>query len=200
MLRPTATNGSVHIPKCLLRKNLRNCKGRPIAAVSRGAWLALAAVAVFPFVGCSTDTSDRDLEFIDAARAIELHARDQGRAQATTLFVDPRPVAQFQSQRIPGAVHLPIGQATGAAQRLAPIDGPAANQPRALSEFSNVVVYGTDPASASAPGLAKRLMGLGLRDVAVLRGGLLSWRTRGGPIAGDAVPAPAEASPAPTTP
>lgn len=151
--------------------------------------------------GCSGSTSDRSVMYTEVAKAMPLHRKAvmEAKDPSAVVFVDPRPVAQFEAGRIAGAAHLTLVQANAGTLRIDPSLAPRhadKTRPTSLSEYDAIVVYGNDPASGVALAMAKRLLHLGFDEVYVLRGGLRAWRTQGGPVD---EPAPA-ASPTPQSP
>lgn len=115
-------------------------------------------------------TSDRDVEFMSVAQARRLWSSQQGKGTQATLFLDARSQEEFADGHIPGARHFSLADA---ASHGTPADARTAD---------NIVVYGPDPASPAAMGLAKRLMAQGVDNVYLMQGGLLRWRTNGGEL------------------
>ena len=107
---------------------------------------------------------------MSVAQARRLWVADRAKPQPSTRFVDSRTIEDYSGGHIPGARHLSLGEL---AQR-------GAADP--LPGSGKIVVYGADPGSPAAMGLAKRLIALGCDDVYLLQGGLLSWRTNGGEL------------------
>ena len=104
--------------------------------------------------------SDRKLlQEIDAARAQELLAADD-----PPLLIDIRELGEWETGRIPGAVHIPMTQLEDAT----------------LERERSLILYcARGNRSALA---AKRLTELGHADVASLAGGIVAWRQRGLPV------------------
>lgn len=107
---------------------------------------------------------------MSVAQARRLWSTQQGKQAPATLFLDARSAEEFAEGHIPGAKNLTLANATG---ELAP---------SVVRSAEKVVVYGPDPASPAAMGLAKRLMSQGVGDVYLMQGGLLRWRTNGGEL------------------
>ena len=127
------------------------------------------AALVFVLSGCSSDTSDADLHFIQTADARELIGGKNrllglGK-ESKAVWVDPRTKTAYQNGHIPGAIHVPYQD--------------VAEQFRALEKFDAVIVYGVDFNDPKAEGMSKRLIELGLDDVRTLEGGLRAWENSG---------------------
>ncbi|MFO0831072.1 MAG: rhodanese-like domain-containing protein [Phycisphaerales bacterium] len=137
--------------------------------IVRGPAAVVLACACCLFASCGR-TSDRDVELMSVAQARRLWSTQQGKQAPATLFLDARSAEEFAEGHIPGAKNLTLANATG---ELAP---------SVVRSADKVVVYGPDPASPAAMGLAKRLMSQGVGDVYLMQGGLLRWRTNGGEL------------------
>src|SRR5690606_26303295 len=117
-------------------------------------------------IGCTaTKTSDRSIIYVDPGEASALSKGESrlfglGRG-ATVAYVDARTAEEFRTERLPGALHVPLASVR--------------EQHRILREFDVLVVYGNDYNSTRADALSKILIELG-RDVRTLRGGLRAWR------------------------
>ena len=96
------------------------------------------------------------------------------------LFIDPRPAKEFRVGHIPGARNL----------TLANVKLGSKPDPR-IERFSTLVVYGDNPASATARGLSKRLIEVGYNGVKFFAGGLEEWRERNYPVEESPPEAPA---------
>jgi len=142
----------------------------------------ISAVATLLMVGgCNPHTSDRDIKSISVADARRLVTDSKRKPKPDlVLLIDPRSEPEFLAGHIPGARHLLLSDVT--------MGRPA---DRAIDRFSNIIVYGTDPASAPARGMTKRLISSGYDDVYLLDGGLVEWESQGGEVVrGDRAPQP----------
>jgi 3-mercaptopyruvate sulfurtransferase SseA len=136
----------------------------------RAVFVLTASLLAGAMSGCSgKTTSDRDLQLVDVADAINIV---EGRkklfglaGEARGVFVDPRNEKVFREGHIPGAVSLPFQYVS---QRSDP-----------LKAYDVLVVYGNDYDDEVADGMSKRLMELGFRDVRTLRGGIRAWQAAG---------------------
>lgn len=117
--------------------------------------------------GCDSGTTDKDLQFVSVGEAMALR-RESGDA---AIFLDPRPREAFEAARVPGAKNFRLPDVpAGAALR------------RDFDEADALIVYGDNPATPSAIGLAKRLIANGYSDVKLLTGGLAEWIAQGGAL------------------
>jgi rhodanese-related sulfurtransferase len=141
---------------------------RPTTAAVRFAAITLVVFAVVAGA-CSRKTSDRNLRWVTPTQALEESARSGGllgRGTPRVVWLDPRQPAEFEKERIAGAVNLPFQEMPDHARsRLAGAD--------------LVVVYGTDHADPIAASASKRLVELGVRNVQTLQGGLRAWKRDG---------------------
>lgn len=115
---------------------------------------------------CSAQVSDRSITSISQAETTERLRKDAG----STLILDARDARSFEEGRIPGA----------RLTRLSEIDLQD-DRPRFGKDWGIIVVYGTDPGSAKAPALVKRLLQQGHKNVALLEGGFAAWVRAGLP-------------------
>ena len=121
--------------------------------------------------GCQGGTTDKDVELISVAEARRLiRAAKIGGEKSTLLVVDPRPSAQFSAGHIPGARNVGLAQVNE--RRKDPT----------LTRYDKFLVYGSDPGSAVAVGMCKRLIEAEYGEVLLLQGGLLAWRGQGGEV------------------
>ena len=113
--------------------------------------------------GCSSEPkiNDRDVIGISVADLMQL----QIDARKPTVLVDPRTPARFATGHLPGAINIPLADATAGDERL-PADG-------------HIVVYGATYDDATAVAMAKKLMRLGYPGVRLYRGGIDDWTSRG---------------------
>jgi len=118
-------------------------------------------------VGCDTNITDRDIEFISVGEAMVL-GRESPDA---TIFLDPRPGDSFQQGHIPGARNLRLPEVP-----------PNSAKERGLDEADMLIVYGENPGTPAARGLAKRLLANGYSVVRLLEGGFDEWKAQGGEV------------------
>ncbi|MCP3859865.1 MAG: rhodanese-like domain-containing protein [Phycisphaeraceae bacterium] len=143
----------------------------PSAPVILASFLALAGSC-----GCTQKTSDRDLQPVTPAEAVNLAAKGGGglfSSDARAAWVDPRSPARFDTAHIPSAINLYFGSGDFENDSLV-----------ALKDRSPVIVYGTDYQDILADAASKRLIELGIKDVYTLRGGLLQWAKDGNDVDG----------------
>lgn len=135
--------------------------------------LAIAVLAGLAGLNaCEQNTTDKDISRISVSELARLDADAMKRSgRSGLLIIDPRSAADFEAGHIPGAVNLRIADFATAEETNA-----------RLKRYSNIVVYGEDPASPSARGMTKRLLSSGI-DAKMLDGGLLAWRQSGGEMA-----------------
>jgi 3-mercaptopyruvate sulfurtransferase SseA len=149
---------------------------------------ALLCLVVWCLGGCDRTTRDTDIKLISVSEVKTLlDQKTRGKSDAVIL-IDPRPRKYFDQARIPTARHLTLGNVSVRAS----VDP-------SISRHSVIVVYGDDPASASARGMTKRLMAVGYRGVVLFAGGMKEWRQRGYPVEGTGPP-PEATPPAPAEP
>ena len=84
------------------------------------------------------------------------------------VIVDPRPESDYAAGHIPGAVNLRL-----------PDVGEDMRRPPVLAGRKTIVVYGEDPGSAVAKGMAKKLISLRYKGVRMFAGGIKAWRGAG---------------------
>ncbi len=128
----------------------------------------LAGVLLIGLIGCSSDTSDRALIFIDPPQAEELMGSRKllglGGSRAG-VWVDPRQLTAYVEGHIPGAVHLPFQDVS--------------TEHTMLEGYDFIVVYGDGYNDTLSLAMSKRLISLGYSDVRTLRGGLRAWTADG---------------------
>jgi rhodanese-related sulfurtransferase len=127
---------------------------------------ALLLLALVLAGGCSTKTSDRNLQLLDTPDAVQLSNK------GSVLFIDPRSPKEFATAHLPNAINMPFarGFEDAAAENIHP---------------SNVViVYATSAQDVLGVAASKRLMELGYADIYTLRGGLRQWIRAGKPVEG----------------
>lgn len=133
------------------------------------AWL-LACVAASGLAGCSNSTNDDSIQPITLTSVRDTQAR----GKETVVFIDARGPREFAERRIPGARNMQIDAVP---EKHATIDP-------ALEKFDLIVVYGRDPGSAAARGLAKRMINAGYGNIYWYMGGLDEWVRSGLPTEG----------------
>ncbi len=131
------------------------------------AWVGV--FLLFVGSGCSQTTSDRTLSRIEAPAVAD---RLRGSNAERTLIIDTRPAAAYQAGHIPSAVNL----------RLEDI---AAGRAAGIDRYPVIIVYGENPASATATAMTKRLQSLGYTGARLFEGGMDAWRRGGLPVARD---------------
>jgi len=136
--------------------------------------------------GCEIETRDTDIKLISVGQVKTLVDRQNQGRQGQILLIDPRPTKYFEAGHIAGARNL-----------LLPQVDPKNDRDPSLMGSGIIVVYGDDPASASARGMTKRLMAVGYKGVRLFAGGLKEWRGRGYAVEG-APPPPSPAAVEPT--
>ena len=126
---------------------------------------------------CERTTRDTDIKLVSVAEVRQLiDQRARGKPDLVIL-IDPRPKKYYEQARLPGARHLTLADVQ-----------PRATVDPSISRYDNIIVYGDDPASASARGMTKRLMAVGYRGVRLFAGGMKEWTTRGFATEGTGVP------------
>lgn len=120
--------------------------------------------------GCTKTVNDTDIVRADlpAVRRITESTKADN-----ALFVDARSSEAFRAGHIPGAVNV----------RLTDLPADGSRLPENLAEYTNLIVYGEDPGSAAARGVAKRLMLAGHKGVYWYDGGIADWKRSGRELA-----------------
>lgn len=135
--------------------------------------VAAIGLAALP-LGCTRKTSDRSIVWIAPAAAQAEAARGGGTfgfgSRTSAIWVDARPAAEFERERIAGAVSLPFPEMN---DRAVPM----------LSGRDPIFVYGNDHGDPIAVSASKRLIEMGFRNVQTIQGGLRAWKRDGQPIA-----------------
>ena len=135
-----------------------------------------SALVLAGFGACAQKTSDRDLQPVSPAQAVDLAAKGGGglfSSDARAAWVDPRSPARFETAHIPSAMNLYFGSGDFENDALVALRG---REP--------VIVYGSDYQDILADAASKRLIELGIKDVYTLRGGLLQWAKDGNDVDG----------------
>lgn len=131
---------------------------------------AIAAVLVL-LPGCGApNPNDGDIQYIDLATLTE-RMNEAAETRGHLVLVDPRPPADYAAGRIPSAVNV----------RLPDLEQEDRRHP-SLAGREWIVVYGQDPASAVAKGMAKRLIRLKYKRVRMFAGGMKAWAEAGMPV------------------
>jgi rhodanese-related sulfurtransferase len=150
----------------------------PISTITRLLLLILLMMllGISSGVGCSQKTSDRDLQPVSPAEAINLASKGEGGVFSRNLkaaWVDPRSPKLFDEAHIPDSINIYFG--TGEFEDMAI---------RELKGRGPIIVYGTDYQDVLSNAASKRLIELKIGDVYTLRGGLLQWAKDGNTVAG----------------
>lgn len=116
--------------------------------------------------GCETHITDSDIQPINLTT---LRKVMEDRSENKWVLLDARSTAEFEAERLPGAVHRPLDTFTG---RKGDIDP-------AIAKFALITVYGNNPGSAPAKAVAKRMLASGYEEVYMYFGGLEEWRRSG---------------------
>lgn len=142
---------------------------------------------VLSAAGCTSRTSDRDVQVmgVAAARTAVATPTTRLRRPARAAWVDPRTAGDWLTERIPGSLHVPVGSIRDRAEE--------------LRGYDVLVVYGRGYKDPVAYAASKVLVEIGVPRVSVLEGGLTAWIAEGGPVASgtparDETPPPASAS------
>ena len=96
--------------------------------------------------GCQRHVSDKKIQVVTLAEAVELHERSKG-AEPEALFIDARRASIYQEGTIEGAINL----------RPNDVDLRARPDP-AREAKEALVVVGQDPSSGVARAMVKRLL------------------------------------------
>lgn len=120
---------------------------------------------------CERTTRDTDIKFISVSEAKNLFDRVNRGETKAAMFIDPRPAKEFAASHIPGARNLTLPQVK-----------PKSKPDPRLMEYSVLIVYGNDPASATARGMTKRLIEVGYEKIRFFAGGLEDWNQRTYPL------------------
>lgn len=128
--------------------------------------VCLAGVGVLGLAGCRTEVDESDIKFMTSGELRQMiEVRDSGKPNHLFL-IDPRSEREFGSGHIKGASHITLDRVVGEkSPRNPPFD-----------RYDTIVVYGNDPASAPARGMAKRIMSLGYKkNTWMYGGGMKEW-------------------------
>lgn len=115
---------------------------------------------------CETKVTDKDIKLITAGDLRQMiEVRDSGRPEHLYL-VDPRSDREFAEGHIVGANHDTLDRVVG--------EKSLKNPP--FGRYTHIVVYGNDPGSPPAKGMAKRIMSLGYKkNTRMYAGGMKEW-------------------------
>lgn len=138
---------------------------RAMTLVCVGFALALTAMVAG---GCEADVSDRDIVSIDLAAVRQLVQAEKCQIYC---LIDARRPTDFKAGHLPGATNLTITDLPEG--RRLPLD---------VANASTVVVYGQNPGSGLARGVAKRIYLSGQKRVRLFEGGYDAWAQAGLPI------------------
>ncbi len=125
----------------------------------------LACLGLFTMlaVGCETNISDNDIKYASLSEMKQFVDGAKANPKAV-LIVDPRSTSAYETQRIPGAVNIALTS-------IRETDDPDP----AIKEYSQIVVYGENPASPPARAMTKRMLAAGYKDTRMFAGGLEEW-------------------------
>jgi 3-mercaptopyruvate sulfurtransferase SseA len=158
-------------------------------------WRVLAGLAAGVVVlgGCAPNITDADIKPIPITELRKLTLRQAQKPQEKVVaLIDPRAAARFDAGHLPGARNLKLPQVPERSSR-----------DPALAAYGHIVVYGTDPASAAARAMTKRLLRVGYDDVRMFSGGTMEWVEKGYTLEvtpGAPEPTPIDGPPEPETP
>ncbi len=144
--------------------------------------VAMVCLAGLHMVGCQRQVSDKKIQVVTLAEAVELHEKSKGEG-AEAVFIDARRSSIFEQGTIEGAINL----------RPNDVDLRARLDPN-LESKEALVVFGQDPSSGVARAMVKRLLQAGYNSMFKSRvkfypGGYDEWLATGLPVS-----EPAEAS------
>ncbi len=131
---------------------------------------ALVVTFTAASIGCTRDTSDRDLVYKRPSELVELASTPTGPFGAgkapKVLWLDPRSPKLYAEGHIPQATNIPF---------------PDIERTHEVScrGYTMFIVYDTDYDDVMSKAAAKRLLELGYKDVYSMLGGLKSWKADG---------------------
>lgn len=134
-------------------------------------------------LGCERTTKDTDIRFFSVSESKVIFDRVAGGDTKAALFIDPRPAKAYAASHIPGSRNLTLPQVK-----------PKSKPDPRINEYGVLIVYGDNPASATARGMTKRLLEVGYGSVRFFAGGLEEWERRNYPLE-KATPEPQPRSP-----
>jgi 3-mercaptopyruvate sulfurtransferase SseA len=130
-------------------------------------WTTLTLSAFLTTLGgCSSGTSDRDLQFVTSIEALQILEQKTGafgsNGDTVNVWLDPRTLKEYEQGHVPGAISLPFPEIERSYESF-------------LRSAASIVVYDTNWNDVIAVSASKRLMELGHSNVYTLRGGLEAW-------------------------
>lgn len=146
-----------------------------IASINGLVWrvlmvLVLAATLGLTPGGCASKVSDVDLE--DEVATLKDVQKAADKPALGILLVDARSRAEWEAERIGQSTNLSLTQVSGREGE---------KDPR-LAKFSQIIVFGENPGSATARAMAKKLMTTGYSNVKFFPGGMMEWKSANLPI------------------
>jgi rhodanese-related sulfurtransferase len=132
---------------------------------------SLPAIVGFGPIACERTTRDTDIRFFSVSESKVYFDRVARGDSKAALFVDPRPAKAYAASHIPGSRNLTLPQ----------VKVKSKPDPH-LNDYEMLIVYGDDPASATARGMTKRLLEVGYANVRFFAGGLEDWNNRNYPL------------------
>lgn len=124
--------------------------------------------------GCSSGTSDRDLQFVTSMEAMQILEQKTGAfgsiGDTVNVWLDPRTLEEYEEGHIPRAISLPFPEIEQSYESR-------------LRSAASIVVYDTNWNDVIAVSASKRLMELGHSNVYTLKGGLEAWIADGQDVA-----------------
>jgi len=160
-----------HAPKPGYPHAMMLRRPQPVGSWTRFA-LRSAGVSLVLLLQACSGVSDKNIENMTG---VELRRMvddlKKNRDSADLLLIDPRNPRDYAAERIPGAQNLRLSDVPPDARVVPSID-----------RFGTIVVYGNDPASASAKAMTKRLITVGYSSVRFFPGGLEEWKSLGGEV------------------
>lgn len=155
--------GSIARSAAATRDSCLSVAGQVSRTSVRGLIVLMAGGALL--AGCTKAISDESLTRTAAVDVADRLSRKTG----STILVDARPKAQYDAGHLPSAVNVRL-------------EDVAAGRIAGLEQYPTIIVYGQNPGSASAVGLAKRLLSMGYDGVRFFEGGVDEWRAAGRPL------------------
>ncbi len=144
--------------------------------------LLLAAAGLSVPSGC-TDISDADIKQVKISEVRTLTLRQAEKPDShQIILIDPRAKARYDIAHLPGARNLKLPQ----------VAEKSGTDPT-IAAYDHIIVYGTDPGSAAARAMTKRLMSVGYDHVRLFAGGVNEWVQAG--YAVESAPVPAQDAP-----
>lgn len=160
----------------------------PRAAKRIGRIALVGAVAAAMLAGgCTDNITDSDIKMMPVTEVRKLTLRQAAEPKSKLIvLIDPRAAARYDAGHLPGARNLKLPQIP----ELGSVDP-------ALQAYDHIVVYGTDPGSAAARAMTKRLIKVGYSDVRMFAGGVSEWVEKGYTLQTTTKPEPQPATVAP---